>query len=135
MPKATRIGDRSAFLFFLAVILLAAYAFWASLQLFKLQPVIKVGKAVDCQARPSYEHMRKYCRINAYGPACAYESQNETLIWFDQVDTACSQFDPDVVFVVRTYRDLHWDDKIAIFLADFFAQYKAEPERVEVASN
>lgn len=82
-------------LFFMALL---AYAIWATANLYANRQYTALGKAVECDRRPSYEYFR-FCSPQADGVACTLASQSRMLAFYEPIDYACAQFEPDRSFV------------------------------------
>lgn len=82
--------------------MVAAISFvtWVHWDLWKDRKYVAAGKAACLADRPSYDYFA-FCSPLADGPACTHESISRMQAWYDPVDYACAQFEPDRVFVFR----------------------------------
>lgn len=81
-------------LFFMALI---GYAVWSTAYIYSNRQHTLIGKAVDCVQRPSFEYFG-FCSPQADGPACMYASQTRMQAFYDPIDFACAQFEPQRAF-------------------------------------
>lgn len=82
-------------LFFMALL---AYAVWASVYIYSNRQNIAVGQSVDCVGRVSYDYFR-FCNAQVDGAACMWASQSRMLQFYEPIDYACAQFEPQRAFV------------------------------------
>ena len=82
-------------LFFMALL---AYAIWATANLYANRQYTALGKAVQCVERPSYDYFA-FCNGLVDGKACMLASQSRMMQWYDPIDEACAQFEPQRAFV------------------------------------
>ena len=97
-PKSQAVEIKGAFWGILLALTLVGYSVWASLNIYSNRQYTAVGKAVECESRPSYEYFR-FCSPQADGVACTLASQSRMLAFYEPIDYACAQFEPQRVFV------------------------------------
>ena len=86
-------------LFFFALL---AYAIWSSAYIFSTRQSVAIGLAVDCIERPSFDYFA-FCNANVDGPACTLASQSRMMQFYEPIDYACAQFEPQRAFVFKVY--------------------------------
>lgn len=62
---------------------------------------IRLGKAVNCD-RPSFEYFA-YCNALWDGPACTLEGRSRMMKFYEPIDYACAQLEPEKAFVFPVY--------------------------------
>jgi len=99
-PRAQAVELKGVVWGILGFMALAAYAVWATANLYANRQYTALGKAVDCVERPSFEYF-SFCNPQADGPACGLASQSRMMHFYEPIDYACAQFEPQRAFVFR----------------------------------
>jgi len=89
---------KNAFWYILGFIALVGWAGYATVNMFANEKYVQLGKAVDCIERPSFEYFA-FCNARMDGAACTLASQSRMMQFYEPIDYACAQYEPQRPFV------------------------------------
>ncbi len=85
---------KGAFWYILGILAVICVAIYSSASLVANQRYIQLGKSIDCIERPSFDYFA-FCSPQADGAACTLASQTRMQQFYEPIDYACAQFEPD----------------------------------------
>ncbi len=89
---------KGAFWIVLGLFALLALLVWSLSQNVMNHRYVQLGKSVDCVERPSYEYFN-FCNAKVDGAACTFASQSRMMQFYEPIDYACAQYEPQRPFI------------------------------------